>query len=91
MGAEHEDDKGSGWQKPAVAGLWAVVLLFAGWMWSANAAVLKDVADKQASTESMLRASQERIATLEEAGRNTREALKRIEDGVNEIRRERRR
>jgi hypothetical protein len=70
-------DNGNGWQKPAVAGLWAVVLLFAGWMWTTNASAIKDAADRNDQLAAIVRQSQERIATLEEAARNTRETLKR--------------
>jgi hypothetical protein len=78
------------WQKPAVAGLWAVVILFAGWMWNANAAALKDMSDRQLQTEEVVHQNQQRIATLEEAIRGLTRALDRIENGVNDLRRERR-
>lgn len=67
------------------------MLLFSGWMWSANTAALKDASEKQAALETIVRQSQERIATLEEAMRGVARSLDRIEGGVNEIRRDRRR
>jgi hypothetical protein len=81
---------GNGWQKPAIAGLWALVILFAGWMWLANTAALKDGADQQRATEALVRQSQERIATLEEAVRGLTRSLDRIETGVNDLRDRRR-
>lgn len=81
---------GNGWQKTAIAGLWAVVLLFAGWMWQANASALKDATDRQAATEAIVRQSQERIATLEEAIRGLQRTMGRIEDGVDDLRGRRR-
>jgi hypothetical protein len=73
---------GNGWQKPAIAGLWAVLLLFAGWIWTMNAQAQRDASEK-------LQSSQERIATLEEAVRGLTHSLDRIEAGVNELRRDR--
>lgn len=82
-------ESGNGWQKPAMAGLWAVVLLFAGWMWNTNASALKDASDQQQKLAAEISASQQRIATLEEALRGLSRSMDRIEDGVNELRRER--
>jgi hypothetical protein len=73
---------GNSWQKPAIAALWAVLVLFAGWMWTTNAEAQRDAALR-------LQSSQERIATLEEAVRGLTHSLDRIEAGVNELRRER--
>lgn len=72
------------WQKPVIAALWGLVLLFAGWSWS-------DAKDTRERLALQQQTSLERIATLEEAARNTRDALQRIEAGVNELRRERNR
>lgn len=72
---------GSGWQKTAIAALWAVLLLFATWVYSDAQAARADMAKT-------IQASVERIATLEEAVRGLNRSLDRIEAGVNELRRE---
>lgn len=72
----------SGWQKPVIAGLWAIVLLFAGWVWA-------DVQQTKTDTAKTIQQFGERLATQEEATRGVRESLFRIENGVNELRRER--
>lgn len=77
----------SGWQKPAIAGLWALVILFAGWMWSMNEASQKAAAAKTDAAVETVHLSQERIATLEEAVRGLTRSLDRIEAGVDELRR----
>ena len=79
-----------GWQKAAIAGLWAVVLLFSGWMWNTNATALKDASAQQQQLAAAVSASQQRIATLEEAVRGLTRSLDRIETGVNDLRDRRR-
>jgi type VI protein secretion system component VasK len=82
------------WQKPAIAGLWALVILFAGWMWNMNEASQKaaEAAQKAAAAKTdaaieTVHQTQERIATLEEAVRGLTRSLDRIEAGVDELRR----
>jgi phage shock protein A len=75
-----------GWQKAALAALWAVVMLFAGWMYSSSADAARKDADARAETSRTVQALSERLATQEEATRNIRESLRRIEEGVNDLR-----
>lgn len=86
---------GNGWQKPAIAGLWALVLLFLGWLWTANDSARRELGDRlekaQASATAASLSNQERIATLEEAVRGLNRSLDRIETGVDELRKDRRR
>jgi hypothetical protein len=77
-----EPRNGNGWQKTALAALWAVSFALAAWTWQTTA-------DAQRDTATKLQASQERIATLEEAVRGLTRSLDRIEAGVNELRRDR--
>lgn len=72
----------NGWQKAAIVALWAVLLMLVGWIYS-------DAAQARAEQTKTIQALSERVATQEEATRNVRESLARIETGVNELRRER--
>lgn len=73
-------------QKALIAALWVVVLMFAGWAWA-------DAKEAQAETRQQLTQLSERqgatdrnVAVLQEIAANQKEALVRIETGVNEIR-----
>ena len=77
--------------KAVVAALWLVVILFAGWLWSNTNEARADMNREIAKVRAEQQIDKERIATLEEATRNIRESLSRIEDGVNNLNRERRR
>lgn len=68
------------WQRAVIAGLWAVLLLLVGWIYA-------DASSARADQLKITQALTERVAILEEANRNVRESLKRIEDGINELRR----
>jgi hypothetical protein len=76
--------------KGVIAALWVVVLLFAGWMWSDSRDQRKVMADELFKVRADQQSATERIAIQEESMRNVRESLKRIEDGVNALNRERR-
>ena len=80
---DEREANGNAWQKPAIAALWAMVLLFGGWAWT-------DATNARGELENRTRASVERIATLEEAVRGLNRSLERIEAGVNELRRDQR-
>lgn len=71
---------GNGWKTAALGALWAVLMAVVGW----NAT---NAANANAQLSKMVADDQQRIAILEEAQRNMRESLKRIEDGVDELRR----
>lgn len=71
---------GNGWKTAALGALWAVLMAIFGWIATSATTANADLA-KTLSTD------QQRIAILEESERNTKESLKRIEDGVNELRR----
>lgn len=81
---------GNAWQKPVIAALWAVLLIGAGWVYSDARDTRKTVQATVKALETTDQESLQRIAVLEENARNVREALKRIEEGINELRRERR-
>lgn len=69
-----------GWRGVLIAGLGAIVLLVAGWVWN-------DAQQAKNDTATTIRQFGERLATQEEATRGVRESLIRIENGVNELRR----
>lgn len=71
-----------GWQKLVISALGAIVLLVAGWVWA-------DAQQAKTDTANTIRQFGERLATQEEATRGVRESLIRIENGVNELRRDR--
>jgi hypothetical protein len=75
---------GNGWKTPAIGALWAILLLLAGWFVQDSAAFRSEITKQ-------IGESTARIAVLEEANRNIRESLARIEAGVGELRQERRR
>lgn len=77
---EQRNGNGNGWQRPAIAGLWAILLILVGWIYS-------DAATARAEQGKAIQALSERVAIQEEATRNIRESLLRIETGVNELRR----
>lgn len=83
---DHESG-GKNWQQIALGGLWVLVLLFAGWVWTEAKDAREDMAAAIRVHAQQSSADRERIAILEEAARNTRESLQRIEAGVNELRR----
>lgn len=80
IAADREGD--SGWRQAVIAGLGALVLLIAGWVW-------QDAQQAKNDTATTIRQFGERLATQEEATRGVRESLIRIENGVNELRRDR--
>lgn len=74
----------NGWKSVIIAGLFTACMAVIGWM----------ATDSQTARNRMTERiddQAQRIAVLEEANRNTGAALRRIEEGVNEIRRDRRR
>jgi hypothetical protein len=75
---------GNNWQKAALGALWGVLMLL-GSVAMANAHAT------QIEQAKVIGAQAERIARLEASIEDTRESLHRIEDGVNELRRELRR
>jgi hypothetical protein len=66
---------GNGWKTPAIGALWAILLLLAGWFVQDSAAFRSEITKQ-------IGESTARIAVLEEANRNIRESLARIEAGV---------
>lgn len=70
----------------AITALWALLMLVAGWGFvdsrDARAETRVDIAQLRTDVTD----SRQRIAVLEEAMKNQKEALVRIEDGVNELR-----
>lgn len=78
--ARNGDD--GGWQRTVIAALGAIVLLVAGWVWA-------DAQQTKTDTARTIQQFGERLATQEEATRGVRESLIRIENGVNELRRDR--
>jgi hypothetical protein len=70
-----------GWQKTVIGALGAIVLLVAGWVWA-------DAQQTRTDTAKTIQQFGERLATQEEATRGVRESLIRIENGINELRRE---
>ena len=84
-----EERSPASWQKPALAALWAVLLMFAGWMWVTNQAAQTEMRSDIQAIRQDRATDLQRTAILEEAVRNQRESLQRIEAGVDELRRER--
>jgi hypothetical protein len=74
------ESNGSGWKTTAIGALWVVLLMVVGWIATDATTARTKMADQIAE-------SQQRIAILEESQRNLRESLKRIEDGIDELRR----
>jgi peptidoglycan hydrolase CwlO-like protein len=70
---------GNGWKTAALGALWAVLMAMFGWIATSATTANADLAKT-------ISADQQRIAILEESQRNMRDSLKRIEDGVNELR-----
>jgi hypothetical protein len=81
---------GTSWRTAAISGLGAVVLVLSGWAYSDARAAATQSAATIATLADAQRIDRERIAILEEANRNVRESLQRIESVVNEIRDRRR-
>jgi hypothetical protein len=76
-----------GWQVKGLSAALLLVMSLAGWVWTANTTAIQDNKEKQEATARMLQRVAERIAVQEEAVRNQRETLQRIENGVDELRR----
>jgi hypothetical protein len=81
---------GSSWRTAAISGLGAVVLLLSGWSYADSRAAQQQSSATISALADAQRIDRERIAILEEANRNVRESLQRIESVVNEIRDRRR-
>lgn len=76
-----------GWQVKALGAALLLAMSLAGWLWTANTTAIQDNKEKQEVTARTLQRVAERIAVQEEAVRNQRETLQRIENGVDELRR----
>lgn len=78
-------------QKAVIAALWGVVIILAGYVYSDSQSQRSAMASELQKVRADQQLSVERIAIQEESMRNVRESLKRIEEGVNTLNRERRR
>ncbi len=70
----------------ALTALWGLLLLFAGWGFVDSRDPRTETRVEIPQLRSDVVDSRQRIAVLEEALKNQRETLVRIEDGVNELR-----
>lgn len=85
------ESNGNGWKTAAISALGGALLLLAGWTWSGANDTSRDIQQRIQAVQAETKALSERVATQEEATRNIREALQRIENGINEMRQDRRR
>lgn len=76
-----------GWPVKALSAALILAMSLAGWVWTANTTAIQETKDRQASAEQVIHQNEQRIAVLEEAVRNQRESLQRIENGVDDLRR----
>lgn len=80
-GLGDRNGNGNGWQKNALGALWVILLAVVGW-------IATDATTARAKMSDDLNAQRQRIAVLEESGRNTRESLARVESILEDIRRQ---
>lgn len=72
---------GNGWKTTVMGALWGVLVLLVGW-------IATDASTSRAEMQKDIAASARQIAILEESNRNMRDTLSRIEDVVEDIRRQ---
>jgi hypothetical protein len=80
LGPNGQGNGGNGWKTAALGALGTCTFALVGW-------VATDAATARAKMADELNDTRQRVAVLEEQARTEREALKRIEDGVDELRR----
>lgn len=77
---DDDDDRRDGWPKPLVGVLGIVLMAVFGF-------IATDYATTKSEMVKQINNNSQRLAVLEEANRNVRESLARIENGIEEIRR----
>jgi Tfp pilus assembly protein PilO len=82
-----QDDTGSSLQKFVMTALWAIVLLLAGWTYQDSQRTRHQLETELLELRLTTSINQQKVAVLEEALRNAKEALMRIESGVLELQR----
>lgn len=78
---------GSSWQRPTLLAGGPLILLLVTWLWTENTTAIQENKTRLERIERVNQTQSERIATQEEATRNIRESLQRIENGIEELRR----
>lgn len=83
-------DQSTGWRATLLGALFVVFMAVVGWV-ATDAQTARTQAQQQLDAQAKQLSDQaQRIAIVEEALRGVTRTLDRIEDGVNELRRERR-
>jgi predicted GTPase len=80
------ENRQDGWQLKALTAALILLMALAGWVWTANTTAIRDNKEKQDATAEALQRVAERTAVQEEAVRNQKDTLQRIEKGIEELR-----
>jgi type VI protein secretion system component VasK len=80
------ENRQDGWQLKALTAALILLMALAGWVWTANTTAIRDNKEKQDATAEALQRLAERTAVQEEAVRNQKDTLQRIEKGIEELR-----
>lgn len=89
--ADHNGNANGAWKTVVISGLWAILLLIAAWALADSSAARREFREADASLRQEVSETKQKAAVLEEALKNQREQLQRIEAGVDELRKEQRR
>ena len=85
---------GSNWKNVALSAMWAVLLLFAGWMVADSRASrdelraeIAQIRTQYVTDQQQASIDRQRIATMEEAIRQMTRSMDRIEAGIEDLKR----